>query len=236
MEPLAPDTRNPTPLLMPPALLLDFNGVIINDEEQHRESLTQALAAYGIALSVADYYREYLGFDDRQCFRHAFRLAGLPLDRERLAEAMVRKGSAYEAAVAERMELVPGAIAFVEAASRQGLPIAIVSAARRSEIEFVLRATGVHDLIDAIVAAEDVSSCKPSPEGYLYGLDLLRAEPGAAVAVEDSVPGMQAARAAGLRVVGLATSHPAADLAGAADLVWDDFEGHHPGELPWREG
>lgn len=213
------------------ALLLDFNGVIINDEEQHREALTTALGAFGIALPVADYYRDYLGFDDRECFRHAFRQAALPLDPGRLAEAMARKATAYEAAVMDRMELVPGAVAFVEQAWRANLPIAVVSAARRTEIEFVLGAAGVLDLVDAIVAAEDVSSCKPSPEGYLYGLDLLRADPAESVAVEDSVPGLQAARQAGLRVVALATSHPAADLAPYADLVWNDFEGHGVGEL-----
>lgn len=216
-----------------PALLLDFNGVIINDEEQHRVALTSALESYGIPLTTAEYYRDYLGFDDRECFRHAFRTAGVELDRDRLVEAIGRKGAAYEAAIAEQMDLVPGATAFIEAASREGLAIAIVSAARRSEIEYVLNAAGVLDLVDAIVAAEDVTSCKPSPEGYLYGLDLLRADPADAVAVEDSIPGMQAARAAGLRVAMLATSHPREELA-MADLVWDDFAGHHPSELPWR--
>lgn len=216
-----------------PALLLDFNGVIINDEEQHRVALTSALESYGIPLTTAEYYRNYLGFDDRECFRHAFRRAGVEFDRDRLVEAIGRKGAAYEAAIAEQMDLVPGATAFIEAASREGLAIAIVSAARRSEIEYVLNAAGVLDLVDAIVAAEDVTSCKPSPEGYLYGLDLLRADPADAVAVEDSIPGMQAARAAGLRVAMLATSHPREELA-MADLVWDDFAGHHPSELPWR--
>ncbi|MCL4867305.1 MAG: HAD family phosphatase [Gemmatimonadales bacterium] len=216
-----------------PALLLDFNGVIINDEEQHRVALTSALESYGIPLTTAEYYRNYLGFDDRECFRHAFRTAGVELDRDRLVEAIGRKGAAYEAAIAEQLDLVPGATAFIEAASREGLAIAIVSAARRSEIEYVLNSAGVLDLVDAIVAAEDVTSCKPSPEGYLYGLDLLRADPADAVAVEDSIPGMQAARAAGLRVAMLATSHPREELA-MADLVWDDFAGHHPSELPWR--
>src|SRR5690606_34231048 len=130
-----------------------------------------------------------------------------------------------------RMDLVPGSIAFIEAAFREGITIGVVSAARREEIEFVLKNAGVLDLVDVIVAAEDVTTCKPSPEGYLYGLDLLRADPEAAVAVEDSIPGMQAARAAGLRVVMLATSHPAdALLQAGAGLVWNHFEGRTPAE------
>ncbi|MFN2317477.1 MAG: HAD family hydrolase [Gemmatimonadales bacterium] len=219
---------------MPPSLLLDFNGVIINDEEQHREALTVTLAGYGIPLSREGYYAEYLGFDDRECFRHAFGRAGQPADRAVVAEAIAAKGRAYQALISERMDLVPGSVAFIEAAFRDGIPMAIVSAARREEIEFVLKTAGVLDLVEVIVAAEDVTTCKPSPEGYLYGLDLLRADPARALAVEDSIPGMQAAHAAGLSVVMLATSHPAAALRQAgAEVVWDHFEGRTPKDLPW---
>jgi len=216
-----------------PALLLDFNGVIINDEEQHREALTATLAGHGIPLPREEYYATYLGRDDRECFRLAFRRAGLPAGREELRAAVDRKSAAYRALVSARMDLVPGAADFVEQASRLGLAVGIVSAAPREEIEFVLRTAGIHDLVDAVVAAEDVTTCKPSPEGYLYGLDLLRADPETAYAIEDSVPGVQAARAAGLRVAALTTSHPAAELAGA-DPVWPDFTGRGPADLPWE--
>lgn len=217
-----------------PALLLDFNGVIINDEEQHRESLAEALASRGIELTSDEYYREYLGFDDRACFRHAIQRAGLALGAPDLADLMARKSAAYDALIAERMDLVPGAVAFMETAAREGLPLGIVSAARRLEIETVLDRAGVRDLVDVIVAAEDVTRNKPSPEGYLYALDLLRADPETAVAVEDSLPGARAARAAGMRVVGLTTSHPADELRDAVDQVWPDLAGRHPSELPWR--
>ncbi len=219
---------------MPRSLLLDFNGVIINDEEQHRESLTATLAGYGITLSREGYYAEYLGFDDRECFRHAFHEAGMSTEATAITEAVAGKGRAYQTLISQQMDLVPGSIAFIEAAFREGIPIGVVSAARREEIEFVLKTTGVLDLVDVIVAAEDVTTCKPSPEGYLYGLDLLRADPATALAVEDSIPGMQAARAAGLAVVMLSTSHPAATLRKAgAELVWEHFEGRTPQELPW---
>ncbi|HUG26835.1 MAG TPA: HAD family phosphatase [Gemmatimonadales bacterium] len=219
---------------MPRSLLLDFNGVIINDEEQHRESLTATLGGYGISLSREGYYAEYLGFDDRECFRHAFRTAGLSTGAAVISEAVAGKGRAYQALISERMDLVPGSIAFIEAAFRDGISMGIVSAARREEIEFVLKTAAVRDLVDVIVAAEDVTTCKPSPEGYLYGLDLLGADPATALAVEDSIPGMQAARAAGLGVVMLATSHPVAKLRKAgAEVVWEHFEGRAPQELPW---
>ncbi|MBP2647592.1 MAG: haloacid dehalogenase, partial [Gemmatimonadetes bacterium] len=57
---------------MPSAILFDFNGVLINDEPLHCEALIHTLAAFGIDLDRDTYYREYLGFDDRECFRYAF--------------------------------------------------------------------------------------------------------------------------------------------------------------------
>jgi HAD superfamily hydrolase (TIGR01509 family) len=219
---------------MPRSLLLDFNGVIINDEEQHREALTLTLEGYGIPLTREAYYADYLGFDDREYFRHAFRNAGRPADPAVVAEAVAAKGRAYRELISQRMELVPGSVAFIEAAFREGIGLGIVSAARREEIELVLRSAGIGDLVDAIVAAEDVTSCKPSPEGYLYGLDLLRADPAETLVIEDSVPGMRAGKAAGMRVVMLATSHGEPELwAAGADLVWPNLDGRHPGELPW---
>src|SRR5919201_564086 len=55
-----------------PAILFDFNGVIVNDEPQHCDALIATLAEYGIELDRERYYQEYLGFDDRECFRFTF--------------------------------------------------------------------------------------------------------------------------------------------------------------------
>jgi beta-phosphoglucomutase-like phosphatase (HAD superfamily) len=83
-----------------------------------------------------------------------------------------------------------------------------------------------------IVAAEDVGVCKPNPQGYIRAREMLDIAPRRCVVVEDSLPGLGAARAAGLRCAMLATSHPE-DACGEADLVWRDFVGHDAAELPW---
>ncbi len=62
------------------AILFDFNGVIVDDEPQHCDALIATLAEYGLPLSRDDYYREYLGFDDRECFRFAFERSRLRVD------------------------------------------------------------------------------------------------------------------------------------------------------------
>src|SRR6266513_2183286 len=95
---------------------------------------------------------------------------------------------------------------------------------------------GLQRYFDVLVAAEDVERCKPDPAGYLAARGVLdRGRPlpaGHCVVIEDSLPGLHAARAAGMRCAMLTTSHPSAALARAgADLVWSDFAGHDPAEL-----
>jgi beta-phosphoglucomutase len=217
---------------MTSGILFDFNGVIIDDEDQHCEALIATLSEYGYALDRDTYYREYLGFDDRECFRFTFERIGRPQDETALLEAVARKHAAYERAIRGSMRLVPGAAEFVENAALDGFQLAIVSGALRSEIELVLNLAGLRPHFAEIVAAEDVGVCKPDPQGYNRARQMLELAPKRCMVVEDSIPGLGAARAAGLRCVMLATSHPE-DACGDADLVWRDFVGHDATELPW---
>jgi HAD superfamily hydrolase (TIGR01509 family) len=217
---------------MTSGILFDFNGVIIDDESQHCDALIATLSEYGYSLDRDTYYREYLGFDDRECFRFTFERIGQPQDETTLREAVARKHDAYERAIRDSMRLVPGAAEFVENAALDGFQLAIVSGALRSEIELVLDLAGLRAHFAEIVAAEDVGVCKPDPRGYNRAREMLALAPKRCVVVEDSIPGLNAARAAGLRCAMLATSHPE-DICGDADLVWRDFIGHDATELPW---
>jgi len=220
---------------MPSAILFDFNGVLINDEPLHCEALIHTLAAFGIDLDRDTYYREYLGFDDRECFRYAFTGANRPADAASIADATERKNAAYERMVRRSMPMVPGAADFVRACAAAGHRLAIVSGALRREIDLVLSQEGLGAFFDVVVAAEDVPACKPDPAGYNQARAALTTDTARCVVVEDSLPGLEAARAAGLRCAMIATSHPVEALKGA-DAVWTDFTGHRPADLPWANG
>src|SRR6266516_3858719 len=83
---------------MTEALLFDYNGVITDDEEQHRASFAELLAEVGISLSRDQYYADYLGCDDRTAFVDVFRRAGKPLAARTLQPLVVRKSRARRAA------------------------------------------------------------------------------------------------------------------------------------------
>jgi HAD superfamily hydrolase (TIGR01509 family) len=217
------------------AILFDFNGVIIDDEPQHCEALIATLAEYGYPLDRDTYYRDYLGFDDRECFRFTFAREGEPVEPGRLAEAIERKNEHYLQAIGSDMRLVPGAAEFVAAAAGEGHRLAIVSGALRQEIELVLDLAGLRRHFVEIFSAEDVSVCKPDPEGFYRARQAVGVPASHCVAVEDSLPGLAAARAAGLRCAMLTTSH-AEDALAAGDVVWRDFVGRSPRDLPWAHG
>lgn len=214
------------------AILFDFNGVIVNDEPQHCDALIATLRTYGYALDQARYYREYLGFDDRECFRFTFERMGWIPEDALLQEAIERKALLYERAIRSSLELVPGSVEFVHAAAGRGYRLAIVSGALRREIELVLGEAGIRRHFQVLIAAEDVARCKPDPEGYRAARTAFGLPAGECVIIEDSLPGLEAARGAGIRCAMLTTSHTAMELA-AADTVWPDLQGRHPDELPW---
>lgn len=212
----------------------DFNGVIVDDERHHCAALLEVLAEWGLAVDEPTYYRDYLGYDDRGCFVHAWRAANRTLDTRMLDHLIAAKGAIYQRLISADLTLVPGVAPFVRGLHAAGVRMVIVSAARREEIAHVLQVAGLADCFVGVVAAEDVTRTKPDPEGYLKGLALLGLPAAACVVVEDSVPGLRAARAAGMPVAMLATSHSSDELEPEhPESIWTDFVEHHPLELPW---
>src|SRR5436190_1850230 len=100
------------------AVLFDFNGVIADDEEQHREALGAVLAEAGLSLTREQYYSDFLGFDDRSCLIEAFLRAGKPLPSLGLEHLLDEKSRVYQRLIDRSLALVPGAAAFVPRAAR----------------------------------------------------------------------------------------------------------------------
>lgn len=217
---------------MTDALLLDYNGVLVNDEPLHFAAFRDVMLDHGLELDEQTYFADYLGCDDRSAFVEAWRRAHRTMSGELLRVLVADKADRYAALTDAGAPAVPGAAAFVAAAAERW-PVAVVSGALRREVESGLRSAGLATVVRVVVAAEDSRATKPDPSGHRIALQQLAqagARPTRAVVIEDSLPGLGAARAIGAGCVLLATSLPRARL-GAADLVWDDFAGHAPAEL-----
>jgi HAD superfamily hydrolase (TIGR01509 family) len=206
------------------AVIFDFNGVLVDDEQVHFELFREVLAEEGIDLSERDYHEVYLGYDDRGCFEAALANASQAVDRPRVDELIVRKAARYEDRAEAGLRFFPGARECLRRLSDRW-PLAICSGALRPEIEFALRRMGVRDRISSIVSAEDTTRCKPDPEGYLLALAALRGrvgselDAGACLVIEDSLAGIESARAAGMRAVGVPHTYRPEELTEAGALA-----------------
>lgn len=196
------------------AIFYDFNGVIIDDEKLQMEAYKEILHEQGIELSEADYYGA-LGLDDKGFVRYAFGLARKELTDSVLQTVLAGKGVRHRKMVEAELPLFPGVVTFLKATARR-YQLGIVSMAALDEIEYALNRTKLRELFTVVVSAEDVNVCKPAPDCYRAGLEKLnRIRQGArelpllpseCLVVEDSPPGIESGRAAGMRTVGVSNT------------------------------
>jgi beta-phosphoglucomutase len=191
------------------SVLFDFNGTISDDEPLLCAIFQELFADAGKPLSEEEYFDRLAGLSDPEIV-----VAWLGQDDPALVD---RKIARYRDRAADGSTVDDETRRAVLLAAEHG-PVAVVSGAARSEIEPVLTAAGLRESVQAIVAMEDVSRGKPQADGYLRALELLGLRAEDAVAIEDSPPGVAAAKAAGLRCAALTRTFSAERL-GAADLL-----------------
>jgi HAD superfamily hydrolase (TIGR01509 family) len=204
------------------AVIFDFDGVLVNSEPLHFRALREALLGEGIAITPEEYLVEYVAYDDRGSIRIALERHGRPVSPERVGTLAVAKAEAFDRLMGE-VPFYPGARELVRGLAAE-MPVAIASGARRAEIERILEAGGLRESFSAVVGADDVERTKPDPEPYLTALERIeRLAPGLTAAeclvFEDTLPGIAAARAAGMKVVGVAQTYPAGKLGLAHRVV-----------------
>ncbi|HVS02865.1 MAG TPA: HAD family phosphatase [Thermoanaerobaculia bacterium] len=211
------------------AILFDFNGVLLDDEPIHLELFQRVLAEEGVALTAEEYYRRYLGLDDRGCFAAVLARAGRRAPPLSLARLIARKATYYQEVIRHRgYPFFPGALELVREAAAARLMLGVVSGALQEEVDGALRGTGLRSLFKVLVTAEDVAEGKPHPAGYRRALELLNEQPPLperllhpheVLAVEDSPAGLTAAKGAGLVTLAVAQTYEATELAGADAVI-----------------
>jgi beta-phosphoglucomutase len=191
------------------SVLFDFNGTISDDEPLLCAIFQELFADAGKPLSDEEYFDRLAGLSDPEIV-----VAWLGRDEPALVDRKIARNRERAADGSTVDEETRRAVLF---AAEHG-PVAVVSGAARSEIEPVLAVAGLRDAVETIVSMEDVSRGKPQADGYLRALELLGLRAEDAVAIEDSPPGVAAAKAAGLRCAALTRTFSAERL-GAADLL-----------------
>ncbi|NWF73894.1 MAG: HAD family phosphatase [Nitrospirae bacterium] len=203
------------------AVIFDFDGVLADTEPTHMRMIQHVLAEEGLHLGGDDYFRRYIGLTDHACFSAVYQAHGRSVSSEHL-EALVARKSRCMLRAFKTDSMIPEAVKqfVLDAAERYRL--AIASCALREEIEFCLDQAGLLDVFEHVTAAQDVVRGKPFPDPYVHCLAALMRRQMIAtddcIAIEDTPKGIQAAKAAGLVCLGVATT-VAPDALALADLV-----------------
>ena len=206
------------------AVLWDLDGTLVDSADYHWQSWRDTAAAEGIQLTYEQFLRSFGQKNDRI-------LRGW-LGDDTPADRIQRIGDAKEAeyrrlALEHGLTALPGATAWVARLRGAGWRQAIASSAPRANVDVMLRALGVVDAFEAIVSAEDVTAGKPDPRVFLTAAERLGVPPERCVVVEDAAAGIEAARRAGMRTVGVSrTERLTSDVfvESLADLPEDTFE------------
>jgi len=210
------------------ALIFDCDGTLADNEPVHFRAFNEALHPEGINLSLAEYQEVML--PDDAALRGAFALKGRPLDDAKLGALVESKRQAYRKSLGAGVAPVPGVAEFVRQASQSYL-LAVASGAWADEVGPILENLGVAGCFRVLVTKEDCPVGKPDPAPFLRALEKLNASAPApeppltardCLVFEDTPAGIVAARAAGMRSVGLTTTF-SGDRLKDADLVAQNY-------------
>jgi HAD superfamily hydrolase (TIGR01509 family) len=203
------------------AVVFDMDGVLVDSGAHHREAWVAMCRDCGVT-PPPDFWRLTIGRTAEEAV--TLLVAGVDAAEARRLAALKREH--YVRLVRRGLLPIRGVPAFVERLVRDGVPRAVATSASRGDLERLLGALGLRRHFPVAVTADDVRHGKPHPEAYLAAATALGEHPGACVVFEDAVVGVQAARAAGMRVLGVTTAHTAAELTAAgAESAIADFEG-----------
>jgi HAD superfamily hydrolase (TIGR01509 family) len=202
---------------MSSAVIFDCDGVLVDTEGAANRVLAELLSAEGLPTTTEESMRLYMGRSWASCMA----LAGERLGRALPADLHDRYTAGVRALWERSLEPVPG---IVDALDRIDLPACVASSGEHERMRFTLGRTGLYErFAGRIFSATEVQHGKPAPDLFLHAARAMGFDPATTTVVEDTVPGVQAGRAAGMRVLGFARHTAAADLAAAGGEAFDDM-------------
>jgi beta-phosphoglucomutase len=207
------------------AIIFDFDGVITDSEVLHLRAFNQSLVPYGIEISTKDYYTNYLGYSDFDCYKALIDNGLLKIEERQISDIIKVKSKIFEKLTKTEGRTIEGVREFLQMLEDNNIPMAICSGALLVEIEVMLEESGLRHFFAEIVSAEQVKKGKPYPEGFLLALKKLNKKcplpitANECIIIEDSHWGLQAGKAAGMHTVAVTNSYEAEQLRLAEKIV-----------------
>ena len=214
------------------AVCFGFNGIMVKDLAVHRQLIEQLMVEENMRPDPDEYSQICLGRSDRACLKDLFMKRGRVVSDTMLDQLVQKKSARYQSELATlpRLPLYPGLDDLIFKLRAAQLTMAVVTSATRPEVETILTQANLAEHFSAIVTGDDLApeASKPEPDSYLLAvqnlntaLPFLNLKPENCLAIEDSFVGIQAAKQAGMQVVGVAHTYPFRMMQRRANWVVD---------------
>ena len=202
------------------AIIFDFDGVLFDSEKLHLQACNKVFEKLGFTISEDEYFQKYVGLSDDIMFESIFHNKKISHSSTQTKLHRMRKIEEYKTIIHEikYLEGVDGIKEFLKTYSKSINNFAICSGATKTEIDATLELLEGGSLkkhFKVITTKDNISEGKPSPEGYLLTADRLNIPPENCLVIEDTPFGITAAKAAGMKVVALTTTHNSTSLNNA---------------------
>ncbi|MBC7236459.1 MAG: HAD family phosphatase [Chloroflexi bacterium] len=200
------------------AIIWDMDGVLADSGDAHYLAWQMLLRETGQQITRQQ-FDDTFGMANSLLVRHWF---GDTLSPETSRALALRKEEIFRQLVAEHVRILPGVEQWLERFRRRGYRQAVASSGEMANVVAVIHALGLGNYFDALLSGAFLPHSKPDPALFLQTAAALGATPGECLVLEDGLPGIEAARRAGMPCIALTTTHPAEKLA-SADLILDSL-------------
>lgn len=198
-------------------ILFDYNGVLVDDEYLQEKAMVQVLSRYECELTPQLYEAKCLGRSDKEAFERLQEIF-VQIKDVQIRQLIQQKVEEYQQLIINRAITYPDIKNILQELDNEFL-LAVVTGSLKVEVEPILEKEGIRNFFQAVITADDILRSKPNPEGYLMGINALGLPTENIIVIEDTVSGVSAAKAAGLKCIAVLHTLSADKLADADRVI-----------------
>lgn len=201
------------------AVIFDMDGVICHTNPYHSLAFREFFSTRDLAPTDEEFAQHMFGKSNSYILSHFF---NRPVTGNELLQMEEEKEGLFRKIYEPHIEPIIGIVEFISDLNRHGVKLGVATSAPYANLELILSKVNIREKLGSILASEDVKKHKPDPEVYLKSAANLGVAPEQCLVFEDSFSGVSAALNAGMRVVGVLTSHTKEELP-PCNLYIDDY-------------
>ena len=207
--------------MKPEAVIFDLDGTLIDNNSYHIEAWKIFYEKIGKEYSKEEYLKNINGRINKDIFNYIFKTT---LTADEIKNYDAEKEAMYRDLYAPHIQPIKGLIHFLEQLQNAAIPMAIATSGQSPNINFMFDNLPLKKYFASVIDATQIANGKPHPEIFLKAAASVHAEPQFCIAFEDSIAGIRSAKDAGMKVIGLATTHAREEISEAHYVINDYSE------------